>query len=131
MPANTITPPWSTLFTTMTSPNRLPTRHHTWSVKFSKITLEAAYGREINITFSGKSSGGHSCSQHANCMLPFKLETSVALCYVTKQHILEWPSVPSTRCLCVRIMFNQLVDMPHLSDGWIILARDKSSVAGM
>jgi hypothetical protein len=29
--------------------------------KSSKMMLEAAYGREINITFSGKSSGGHSC----------------------------------------------------------------------
>jgi hypothetical protein len=31
-----------------------------------KMTLEVAYGREINIQFSGNSSGGHSCSQHAN-----------------------------------------------------------------
>ena len=27
--------------------------------KLSKKTLKAAYGREMNITFSGKSSGGH------------------------------------------------------------------------
>jgi hypothetical protein len=47
------------------------------TAKFSKLT-EAAYGREINIQFSDNSSGGHSCSQHANCMLP-QLETSVAL----------------------------------------------------
>ena len=47
-----------------------------------------------------------------------------ALCYVTQLHILEWPFiVPSTRCICVMIMlFNQLLDMPHLSSGWIILA---------
>ena len=45
----------------------------------SQIVLEAAYGREINIQFSGNRSGGHSCSQHANCTLP-QLETSVALC---------------------------------------------------
>ena len=32
------------------------------TAKFSKITLEMAYGREVNINFSGKSSGGHSCS---------------------------------------------------------------------
>jgi hypothetical protein len=36
------------------------------TAKFSKTTLEAAYGREINIQLSGNSSGGHSCSQYAN-----------------------------------------------------------------
>ena len=30
------------------------------TAKFSKMTLEAAYGREINITFSGNCSVGHS-----------------------------------------------------------------------
>ena len=47
------------------------------------------------------------------------IETSVALCCVTKYHILEWLFiVPSTRCTCVMIMlFNQLLDMPHLSGG--------------
>ena len=46
---------------------------------------------------SANSSGGHSCSQH--CMLS-QLETSVALCCVTKLHILEWPFiVPSTSFL--------------------------------
>jgi hypothetical protein len=74
--------------------------------------LEAAYGRELNVQFSGNTSGGYSCS-------PSKLETSVALCCVKKLHILEWHFiVPSTKCTYVMIMlFHQLLDMPHLSGG--------------
>ncbi len=69
---------------------------YTWSAvvrpvgctaKFSEMPLEMAYGREINIQFTGNSSGGHSCSQHANCTLPQKLATTVALCCVIKLHI--------------------------------------------
>ena len=43
------------------------------TAKFSKMTLEAAYGGEMNIQFSGNSSGGHSCSQHTNFTLPQNL----------------------------------------------------------
>ncbi len=43
------------------------------TAKFSETPLEMAYGREMNIQFTGNSSGGHSCSQHANCMLPQNL----------------------------------------------------------
>ncbi len=55
---------------------------YTWSpvvrpfgctAKFSERPLETAYGREINIQFTGNSSGGHSCSQHVNCTLPQNL----------------------------------------------------------
>ncbi len=55
---------------------------YTWSAvvrpygctaKFSETPLEMGYCREINIKFTGNSSGGHSCSQHANCMLPLNL----------------------------------------------------------
>jgi hypothetical protein len=51
-------------------------------------------------------------------------------CVVTKRHILEWPFIaPSTRCTFVMIMlFNQLLHMPHLSGGWIILAKEKCSL---
>jgi hypothetical protein len=82
--------------------------------------FEVAYDREITVQFSGNSSGGHSWSQRAYCMLP-QLETSVALCCVTKLHILEWPFIVlRTRCTCVMIMlFNHLLDMSHLSGGWI------------
>ncbi len=37
------------------------------TAKFSEMLLETTYGREMNIQFTGNSSGGHSCSQHANC----------------------------------------------------------------
>ena len=103
------------------------------TAKFSKTTLETAYGREINIKFSGNSSSGQTWSQHANCMLPHAIETSVALCCVTKLQILEWPFIdPRTKCTWVMIMlFNQLVDMPLLSGRWIILANEKCSLTGM
>jgi hypothetical protein len=56
-------------------------------------------------------------------------KTSVALCYVTKPHILKRPFiVPSTRCTCVMIMlFHQLLDMPHQSGGWIISAKETTN----
>ena len=112
------------------------TTPYTWSAvmwpvgrtaKFSKRMLEAVYGSEINITFSGNSSGGHSCMPACQLLAPSILKTSVALYYVTKLHILEWPFiVPSTRCTCVMIMlFNWHLDMPHLSGRWIILAKEK------
>ncbi len=40
---------------------------------FSEMPLETDYGREMSIQFMGNSSGGHSCSQHANCTLPQNL----------------------------------------------------------
>ena len=79
-PYHNPTTPWGTLFTTLTSANRSPTRHHTRGLQLwgqldiltnsQKTMLEAAYGSEINIQFSDNSSDGHSCSQHANCTLP-------------------------------------------------------------
>ncbi len=55
---------------------------YTWSAvvmpvgctaKFSETPLEMAYVREMKIQFTGNSSGGHSCCQHANCTLPQNL----------------------------------------------------------
>ena len=108
---------------------------YTWSAvvrqvrrtaKFSKMTTEVAYGRKINIQLSGNSSGGHSCSQHSNYTLPQNLR-HLWHCVVWQLHILECPFIVlSTRCTCVMIMLsNQLLDMPHLLDGWIILTKAK------
>ena len=81
--------------------------------KLSKKTLEAAYGREINIKFSGNSSVGHSRSQHANCMLP-QLEMSVTLCCVTKRHILVVFYCPPHKVhLCNDHAVQSAFYMPH------------------
>ncbi len=98
------------------------------TAKFSETPLNTAYGREMNIQFTDNSSGGHSCSQHANCM---PIARSLNLrhlwhCAVRlKLHILEWPFiVASLRHTCAIIMLsNQHLDMPHLWGGWIILAK--------
>ncbi len=49
------------------------------TAKFSETALEMAYGREMNIQFTGTSSGGHSCSQQANCTLPQNI-CGIVLC---------------------------------------------------
>ncbi len=55
---------------------------YTWSAvvrpvgctaKFSETPLEMAYGKEMKMQFTGNISGGHSCSQQANCTLPKNL----------------------------------------------------------
>jgi hypothetical protein len=96
--------------------------------------LEAAYGREMNMTFSGNSLALVDIPTVSMPIAhPLKVETSLELCCVIKLHILEWPFiVPSTRGTCEMIMlFNPLLDMPHLSGGWIILAKEKCSLTGM
>ncbi len=99
------------------------------TAKFSETPLETAYGREMNIQFTGNRSGGHSCSLHANCMLPQNLR-HLWHCAVIKLHILEWPFiVASLRYTCAIIMLsNQHLDMPHLWGGWIISAKEKCSL---
>jgi hypothetical protein len=70
------------------------------TAKFSKATLESAYGRETNLKLTGK-----ALVNIPAVSMPSKLETSVALCGVTKRHISEWPFiVPGTRLTCVMIM---------------------------
>ncbi len=100
----------------------------TWSVvvrpvgctaKFSETPLEMAYGREMNIKFTGNiwwTFLQSACQLHA----PSKLAESVALCCVIKLHILEWPFIAaSLRHTCVIIMLsNHHLDMPHLWGEW-------------
>ena len=100
------------------------------TAKFSKTMLEVDYGRTWTFNSLAKTLVNiPACQLHT----PSTFETSVALCCVTKLHILEWPFiVPSTRCTCGMIMlFNQLLHMPHLSGGWIILAKEICSLTGM
>ena len=61
------------------------------TAKFSKMALEAAYGREMYIEIPW---------QHLWWTF---LQSAVALCYVTKMHILM-AFAPSTRCTFVMIM---------------------------
>jgi hypothetical protein len=66
------------------------------------------------------------------CQLRAPWTWDVALCCVTKLHILVAFIFPCTCFTCVMIMvFNQLFDMSHLSGGWIILAKEKCSLTGM
>jgi hypothetical protein len=87
------------------------TTPYTWSV-------EEAYGRTLNSLSTALLD-----IPAVTMPIAHSLKT-VALCCVTKLHILEWPFiVPSTRCTCVMTMlFNQLLDMPYVAGGWNILA---------
>ncbi len=98
------------------------------TAKFSETPLVTAYGREMNIQFTGNSSGGHSCSQHANYSLP-QILRHLWHCAI-KLHILEWPFiVASLRHTCAIIMLsNQHLDMTHLWGGWILSAKEKCSL---
>ncbi len=96
------------------------------TAKLPETPLETAYGREMNIQFTGNSSGGHSCSQHANCTLSQNLQ-HLWHCAVIKLHILKWPfivaSLSHTCASCAIMLFNQHLDMPNMWGGLIISAK--------
>jgi hypothetical protein len=93
------------------------------AAKVSKMT-EADYGREINITFPGNSSGGQSA-----CQLHAPLTWDICGIVLTKWQIFVAFIFPRPWYTCVMIMlFNLLLDMPHQSCGWIILAKNKCSL---
>jgi hypothetical protein len=79
------------------------------TAKFSKSTLEVAYGRDIHIEFSP--------AVIMQLHIPWTLDIcDIVLCGLLLS--------PSTRCTCVMIMlFYQHLDMPHLSGGWIMLTK--------
>ena len=50
-------------------------------------------------------------------------------CVVTTAH-LSGLLLPHAQGVMI-LLFNQLLDMPYLSDGWIIFAKEKCSLTGM
>ena len=134
---------WSQTIPQVKKPDVEGWRGYTWSAdvrpvectaKFSETTLLAAYGREMNIQFSGNSSGGHSCSQHANCTLP-QLETSVALCDRTahfrvafycprhKVHLCNYHAVESASWYATPVRW-----MDYLGEGEMLANRDVNNI---
>ncbi len=63
-----------------------------FTAKFCETPLKTAYGREMNIQFTGNSSGGHSCSQQKRCVYIF------GQC-ISKYHIrVKYRNVQPTLC---------------------------------
>lgn len=67
----------------------------------------------------------------ANCTVrSLKACSSIALCYVLKLHTLEGPFIvtsPGHTCVIITL-FNEHCDRPHLSGGWVILAKEQCSL---
>jgi hypothetical protein len=68
-----------------------------------------------------------ACQLHA----PSKRETSVALCCDKTAHFSGLLLFPAQGATVMIMLFNQLLDMAHLSGGQIIFAKEKCSLAGM
>jgi hypothetical protein len=96
------------------------------TAKFSKMTLEVVYGRGINNQFSAT-----ALVDIPAVSMPIVRSLKTWDIYGIVSRGLDRPFiVPSTRCTCVKL-FNQFLDMPHLSGGWIILEKEKCSLTGI
>ena len=131
MPAHPIT----ILPTTFTSANCLPTQHHTRDLRLwgqldilpnslkrrlrhmvERLTLRSLATALVDIPAVSMPIA-HSLNLRHLCR------------WVTQLHILVAFIVPSTRCTRVMILlFNELLDITHLTNGWIILAKEKCSI---
>ncbi len=89
------------------------------SAKFSETTLETAYGSEINIQFTPAALVDIPAVSMPTAR-PLKTRDTCGFVLCNK-------SSPKYTCVLI-IPFNQHLDMPHLSGGWIILAKEKCSL---
>ncbi len=87
------------------------------------LMVETAYGREMNIQFTGNSSGGHSCSQHANCTLPQNLQHLWHCAIVIKLHILEWAFIVAS----LKVRSHQM-QMKHYAQIIYMLSQCKDTI---
>ncbi len=76
------------------------------TVRFSETPLEMAYGREMNIQFTGNSSGGHFCSQYANCnkSVAFIIFFSIYVCVCVSVCVYIYIYVYI--CICMYVYIN-------------------------
>ncbi len=91
---------------------------YTWSAVWGRLDvlpnsfetpLETAYGREMNIKFTGNSSGGHSCSQHAIARFLKTCDIWWHCAVWLKMHILECTFIVASLRphLCITMLSNQ------------------------
>ena len=117
--------PTATLFTTLTSANRSPTWNHThglWLWSWLEVLANSLkrHWRRLMVEKSALNYLSTALVDIPAVSMPIShsLKTwdicGIVLCDRTAH--LEWPFiVPSTRCTCVMMLFNQLLDMSHLS----------------
>jgi hypothetical protein len=93
------------------------------TAKFWKCMLQEAYSREIELTFNSMATVSipiaHSLKMWVIC--------DIMLCDKTAQFRMAF-YCPQHK---VQLCNDQLLVMPHLSSGWIILEKEKCSLTGM